>query len=95
MTIRRVVVTDRAKKDLRKAPPHVADKFALWARSVTEVGLEEVRKIPGYDDHTLSGDRKGQRAVRLSRLWRVIYKLEAGELRVMFVSVLEVTPHKY
>lgn len=31
--VRWVVVTERAKKDLRRAPKQVVDKFALWARA--------------------------------------------------------------
>ena len=57
-------------------------------------GLEEIRKIPGYHDEPLKWDRKGQRSIRLSRLWRAIYVV-ARDGTVEFVSVEEVTPHKY
>jgi proteic killer suppression protein len=56
--------------------------------------LEEIRKIPGYHDEPLKWDRKGQRSIRLSRLWRAIYVI-ARDGTVEFVSVEEVTPHKY
>jgi len=93
--IKRVVITGSAKKDLRRVPAAVADKLHAWVAAVSLVGLDEVRRIRGYDDHSLKGGRKGQRAIRLSLLWRAIYTLEKDELKVQFVSVNEVTPHKY
>jgi hypothetical protein len=78
--INRVVITDGAKKDLRRVPAAVADKLYAWVAAVSLVG---------------QGKRKGQRAIRLSLLWRAIYTLEKDELKVQFVSVNEVTPHKY
>jgi hypothetical protein len=71
--INRVVITDGARKDLRRVPAAVADKLHAWVAAVSLVGLDEVRKIRGYDDHSLKGQRKGQRAIRLSLLWRAIY----------------------
>jgi proteic killer suppression protein len=93
--ITRVVVTERAKKDLRKVPSRIADRLYLWAKSVAEIGLEEVRKVPGYHDEPLRGDRAGQRSIRLNRQWRAIYTLESDAARIEFVRVDEVTPHKY
>lgn len=93
--INRVIITGGAKKDLRRAPAAVAEKLYAWVTAVSLVGLDEVRKIRGYDDHSLRGKRKGQRAIRLSLLWRAIYTLEKDDLKVQFVSLNEVTPHKY
>ena len=47
----------------------------LGVGAVATFGLEEIRKIPGYHDEPLRGDRKGQRSIRLSRLWRAIYRI--------------------
>lgn len=49
--IRRVTLTGRAEKQLRRLPAHVAGKLLHWARLVKEIGLEEVRKIPGFHDY--------------------------------------------
>jgi proteic killer suppression protein len=92
--IRRVELSARAKKDLRKVPVQVLDKLELWIRMVETTGLAEVRKIPGFHDEPLKWDRKGQRSIRLSLLWRAIYVI-AKDGSVEFVSVEEVTPHKY
>jgi proteic killer suppression protein len=91
--VARVVLADHAKKQLRKVPTHVVDKLLGWIRLVEDHGLEEIRKIPGYHDEQLKGDRKGQRSIRLSRAYRAIYVLVDGALS--FVWVEEVHKHKY
>jgi toxin HigB-1 len=89
-----VVLTKRAEKDLKKAPVQARDKLAVWILAVAEIGLAEVRKIPGYHDEPLKWDRKGQRSIRLNLHWRAIYVL-AKDGALEFVSVEEITPHKY
>lgn len=91
--IRHVVLSARAKKQLRKVPVHVADKLIAWVAGVEAKGLEEVRKLPGYHDEPLKGERQGQRSIRLSRASRAIYVI-AGE-QVAFVAVEEVSKHDY
>lgn len=93
MTVREVQISKTAAKDLRKAPAHVVDKLGTWIAAVALRGLDEVRKIPGYHDEPLRGDREGQRSIRLSRQWRAIYVIVDGETQI--ASVEEVTPHKY
>lgn len=56
-------------------------------------GLEETRKVPGYHDEPLKGDRAGQRSIRLSRSYRAIYEVKKDT--VEFVSVEEVNKHDY
>ena len=62
--------------------------------SVEAIGLEEVRKVPGFHDEPLKGDRKGQRSIRLNRAYRAIYVANKGGT-VEFVSVEEVNKHDY
>ena len=57
-------------------------------------GSESIRKVPGYHDETLKGDRKGQRSIRLSRGYRAIYEVREKRT-VEFVSVEEVNKHEY
>ena len=40
-----------------QAANHVAEKLRGWVALVSEVGVEEVRKIPGYHDEPLRGQR--------------------------------------
>ena len=91
--IRLVVVSPAAQKQLRKVPHHIAEKLLVWVRSVESYGLEEVRRVPGYHDEPLKGQRAGQRSIRLSRSYRAIYVIAQGN--VEFVSVEEVHKHEY
>lgn len=91
--IKDVRLSRRAQKDLRRVPRHVAVKLAAWADDISVRGLDEVRKVPGYHDEPLKGDRAGQRSIRLSRSYRAIYVIESDA--VEFVSVEEVSKHEY
>ncbi len=91
--IQRVEITRRAEKQLRKLPRHIVDNLAIWVAAVEFDGLEEVRKLPGYHDEPLKGDRAGQRSIRLSRSYRAIYEIRKDTAR--FVSVEEVSKHDY
>ena len=74
-------------------PRHIASKLQLWVDDVEECGLEEVRKIPGYHDEPLRGNRQGERSIRLSRSYRAIYTEQFDE--VEFIRVEEVNKHEY
>ncbi len=91
--INTVVLAPRALKQLAKVPKHVAEKLLEWVDAVESLGLQEVRKIPGYHDEPLRGRRQGQRSIRLSRAYRAIYRMEKNA--VEFVSVEEVHKHDY
>jgi proteic killer suppression protein len=91
--IRRVEITKRAEKHLRKVPEHIKMNLMIWVAAVELDGLEEVRQVPGYHDEPLKGDRAGQRSIRLSRSYRAIYEIKKDI--VEFVSVEEVNKHDY
>jgi len=92
--INQVILTIRAKKDLKKVPRHIYDKLSTWIKSVQRVGIENARKAPGYHDEPLRGKRQGQRSIRLSRSYRGIYVIKSDG-SVKFVSLEEVTKHEY
>jgi proteic killer suppression protein len=94
MPIRQVRLSNSAKRALRKVPGYIADKLETWVDAVERDGLAEVRKIPGYHDEPLKGDRHGQRSIRLSRDYRAIYTVNYDGI-VEFVSVEEVSKHEY
>lgn len=89
-----VQLSPRALKDMKKIPLHVAIKLHSWMDNVVHHGLSEVRKIPGYHDEPLKGERLGQRSIRLNRSYRAIYVIENNE-SLRFVEILEVTKHEY
>ncbi len=83
----------QADKDLKKVPLHIAIKLQAWIDEVGHKGLSEVRKIPGYHDEPLKGDRKGQRSIRLNIAYRAIYFIK-NEV-ISFVEIQEVNKHDY
>jgi proteic killer suppression protein len=89
----RVEITRLAEKQLRKLPRHIVGNLMIWVAAVEHDGLEEVRKVPGYHDEPLKGDRRGQRSIRLSRAHRAIYEVKGDTAR--FVSIEEVSKHEY
>jgi toxin HigB-1 len=91
--IHRVLLSKRAVKDLDSVPTYVAVKLQAWKDGVEGLGLEEMRKRPGFHDEPLKGDRKGQRSIRLSRSYRAIYRVVKDQ--VVFVLVEEVNKHEY
>ncbi|MBX3023675.1 hypothetical protein KF840_02070 [bacterium] len=91
--IRRVEITRVAEKQLRKCPRHIVDNLMIWVAAVERDGVEQVRKVRGYHDEALKGDRAGQRSIRLSRAYRAIYEVKEGTAR--FVSIEEVSKHDY
>ena len=76
-------------RQLQKAPVEIQQKYAIWRDRVEQFG-PDLRG--GYRVHSLRGRRKGQQSARLSRQWRVIFKVFADQL---VVEALELTPHKY
>ena len=92
--INKVILSKKAKKDLLKLPRHIVEALAIWVDDIEDRGLIEVRKISGYHDEPLIGNRKGQRSIRLSRSYRAIYVLK-NDQKIEFISVEEVNKHDY
>lgn len=93
--IRKVEVTKKVEKDLKKIPQNIQLKFFLWVSYVKDYGLLEVRKLKkSYHDEPLLGKRLGQRSIRLNKAYRAIYEIKADGV-VEFVEVQEVNKHEY
>lgn len=88
------VVFDKVEKQLKKMPRYVVDKLMAWAVSVEMKGLREVRKIPGYHDEPLKGQRLGERSIRLTKAYRAIYT-EEHDGTISLVILEEVNKHEY
>lgn len=94
MYIVEVVITERAKAGLIKAPRYIAKKLHAWIEQIIHQGLRETRKIRGYHDELLKGERAGERSVRLSKGYRAIYIItKNGSIEI--VKILEVNKHVY
>jgi proteic killer suppression protein len=92
--ITKVQISKKALSDLKRVPKFIRLHLELWVAAVEEEGLLNVRKIPGYHDEPLKGNRAGQRSIRLNRSYRAIYVIkDDGSLE--FVEILEVNKHDY
>jgi proteic killer suppression protein len=92
--IRRVELSNLTRKQLKKTPRHIVENLAAWVDDVENQGLEETRKLPGYHDEPLHGERQGQRSIRLSRSYRAIYVVKSEGV-VRYVWIEEITKHAY
>ena len=94
LEIYNVVMKERLGLSFKILPKHIVAKLAAWIDAVGHYGLSEVRKIPGFHDEPLKGDRKGQRSIRLSKAYRAIYVINKnGQMEV--VEIIEVNKHDY
>jgi len=80
------------EKQLSKVPQYIYKKVHFWIFSVENVGIWEVMKSTGLHDEPLRGERKGQRSVRLSRAYRLIYRVIEDRIHI---ELLEVNKHDY
>lgn len=87
-------LTKKAQKDLGKIPDYIKDKLLLWVDDVERIGIQHVRKVPGFHDEALKGDREGQRSIRLNKAYRAIY-IESAEKAIIIISIIEVNKHDY
>ena len=90
----KVWLTKFAEKQLKKLPQNIVAAYYTWARTVQLDGIRKTRKLSGYHDEPLKGDRKGQRSVRLNKSYRVIYE-ETETGNIILIAVLEVNKHDY
>lgn len=88
-----VVSFDRVLKEIKKLPIHIQEKALNWSKDVEKFGLSQVFKSPGLHDEPLKGNRTGQRSIRLSRSYRLIYTVI--DTQIIIVKVLEINKHEY
>ena len=89
-----VELTKKAQKDIVTIPDYIKRKLLMWIDSVEAHGIYKIRKIPGFHDEPLKGNRLGQRSIRLSKSYRAIYSM--GTKGVMeIISIEEVNKHEY
>jgi hypothetical protein len=87
-----IVEKDNAAKALDKLPLQVAEKYAFWCAIIRQSGPGGLRAIKGFHDEKLSGRLAHLRSSRLSRQWRVLYRIQES---VATVYVEGVVPHNY
>jgi len=88
-----ILLSRAAKKQLDRIPDHIFRKYLYWYDLLQSIGLKEARKYKGFHDEPLKGTRRGQRSVRLSKGYRLIYQEKDRKLEV--IEILEVHKHEY
>ena len=82
----------RVERQLNVAPREVLVRYEKWKEVVALSGPTGLRRIKGFHDESLTGKWLGHRSSRLGIQWRVVYRVEASEIRILVVSV---TAHDY
>jgi proteic killer suppression protein len=89
-----VWLTKFADKQLKILPSNIVAAFWTWVKTVELDGIRNTRKLSGYHDEPLKGDRKGQRSIRLNKAYRVIYE-ETNSGNIILIAVQEINKHEY
>lgn len=93
MEVRTRVSRSKAfEKQLARVPDFMRKKVIFWVFLVETNGLAEVIKSPGFHDEPLKSERKGQRSVRMSKAYRLIYHVIQDRVHI---QLLEVHKHDY
>jgi addiction module RelE/StbE family toxin len=82
----------RVVRRLPRLPSEILKRYEKWKDIVAISGPAGLRRIKGFRDEALRGDWVGHRSSRLGLQYRVIYKIEAREVRVF---VIDLTAHDY
>ncbi len=90
----KVIVSRKYAKQFEKLPKNIKECVLLWIRYVEYEGPEAIKRMRGYRDKPLKGERKGQRSIRLNRAYRLIYTALESE-KTHFIKILEVHKHDY
>jgi addiction module RelE/StbE family toxin len=82
----------RTWKQLDRLPLDILKRYEKWKDIVRLSGPLGLRQIKGLNDEALRGEWQGHRSSRLSRQYRVIYRIERERV---LVEVVSVTAHDY
>jgi addiction module RelE/StbE family toxin len=82
----------RIAKRVKEAPQEILKRYEKWKDIVRMSGPQGLRLIKGFHDEALKGEWVGHRSSRLGLQYRVIYKIEAAEIKVLVVDLI---PHDY
>jgi addiction module RelE/StbE family toxin len=82
----------RTWKQLDRLPVDILKRYEKWKDILRLSGPSGLRQIKGFNDEALRGEWRGHRSSRLSRQYRVIYRIERDKV---LVEVVSVTAHDY
>ena len=77
--LRRLYQHDSAKG----VPPETVDKLRKMLAYLDDMGdPEELRALTAWKEHMLTGDRKGTWSLRVTRSWRLTFRIDTVEREV-------------
>lgn len=79
-------------KTIPELPNEIIKHYEIWKKVVEHAGPRGLYLIKGFHDEALKGEWKGYRSSRLSKQWRVIYKIEK---KVCEIYVIDINSHDY
>ena len=79
-------------RKLSRIPVEILKRYEKWKDIVAISGPQGLRMIKGFHDEALRGKWRGFRSSRLGKQYRLIYKIEN---KVLYVKVIDITPHDY
>jgi proteic killer suppression protein len=78
--LRRLVEDD----DPSGVPPLVAEKLRRIISFLQDMEREEeLRSVPSWKPHQLSGDRKGTWSLFVTRNWRLTFRIDRTEIEIV------------
>jgi len=66
--------------DRRRVNPNHVEKIEVILADLDAAGSIDHMRRPGYRLHPLSGELKGFHAVDVSSNWRIVFRLDAGDV---------------
>ena len=67
------------RDDARRLPAQFAGKVALVLDALDAATAPSDLDLPGFGFHALSGDRRGEYAVTITRNWRLTFRWHDGD----------------
>lgn len=78
--LRRLIEQD----DASKLDANVVEKLRRMISFLQDMEQEdELRTVPHWDAHQLSGGRKGTWSLSVTRNWRLTFRVDQGELEIV------------
>lgn len=78
--LRRLIEDD----DASGVQPAVADKLRRMLSFLQDMEHEdELRSVPSWKAHKLSGDRKGEWSLFVTRNWRLTFRIDQEEIEII------------
>ena len=82
----------RVIKALNKLPRYIQSSYSYWRSLITNDGIEKVKEIKGFHFEKLKGKKRNEYSCRLSKAYRVYFKLSR---KTIIVIVSGVDKHDY